>query len=143
MVSKCSPPPQGVFCPQSHPHPCKGGKYCSGNAHKPWMSGDHSCDGTMLNPADSCCPSDAVPCKPENSACMANPINGFFCPLSNPYACAMGSKCSKSPWKPVSDDGEDCDGMRLDEDSQCCPDEDVLPCEGLKCKPNLSNSGES
>ena len=73
-------------------------------------------------------------------------IPGYLCPNTHPYPCAKGAKCSASPFKPLSGPDPDCDGGRLDEDSVCCPTENVVGCEngrpGYRCKANPSAKSE-
>ena len=73
-------------------------------------------------------------------------IPGNLCPSSNPYPCAKGARCSRSPFKPLSGPDPDCDGGRLDEGSICCPNEKVVDCHSStaasRCKVRPSSKSE-
>ena len=73
-------------------------------------------------------------------------IPGNLCPSSNPYPCAKGARCSRSPFKPLSGPDPDCDGGRLDEGSICCPNEKVVDCNNntaaSRCKVRPSSKCE-
>ena len=65
-------------------------------------------------------------------------LQGMLCPVSHPFPCQGGRKCSNSAWKPASGSEADCDGTQLMPDSLCCPT-DSIDCStdaNLTCKPN-------
>ena len=115
----------GVLCPSTHPFAFKSGEMCCSDPYKAYDTASSACNGGLLNFDDDCCEANkAVVCS-NNPAkrCKNNPhfgwckkcysnydpkefcYKGHICPSSHRYACAAGTKCALSPWKPASGGG--------------------------------------
>ena len=64
----------GLFCPQSHPIPCKDGSMCTDQEH---ALNPNNCNDTAIAEGQ-CCPEGAIHCNDERQEylCRANPNYG-------------------------------------------------------------------
>ena len=72
--------PLGVFCPSSYPHAYNGGKDCCSSPWRDLVPGNSTCDGDILQEADSCCPAGkGISCNKDSSyTCKTNPKYGKY-----------------------------------------------------------------
>ena len=50
------------------------------------------------------------------------------CPKSHPFAYLGGERCCRAKFKLTTNAQSDCDGFSINFESQCCSNDDSVPC---------------
>ena len=70
----------GALCPLDYPHVYNGGKDCCSSPWRDLIPGNSTCDGGILQVADSCCPAGkSISCNIDSTyMCQTNPKYGKY-----------------------------------------------------------------